>query len=223
MPSVTQHILKAGQIVGWGFCGSVGVQVSVSRVCRVPSRPNTPGCRGEVSIQALAQSLHFQRPGWMSFSLQRATLCTSIRLGWLQISTGLLQPTTWRNATKSPHWTPCLAIKDGQFSLHIPHYKDSSLESTSYTLGSFPCTRFLHHLLTAPLPILAVSPQSFSLKLHLISPAPAPNHPRSICKIYSISFSLEGSCIPSRTLLFNLSGSVNCSLINTYLTANFYL
>lgn len=53
MPPLPQHLLQAGQVVGGGFCVSVGVQVSLPIAFRIPSCS-----RGKNNIEVKGTNLH---------------------------------------------------------------------------------------------------------------------------------------------------------------------
>lgn len=72
--------------------------------------------------------------------LWRANHCLNISLGCLRILLGSSWPTTQLKSTQSPQCKLCMAIKNDQLRLHIPHYEESTLEPLSIYSQNFPLT-----------------------------------------------------------------------------------
>lgn len=102
-------------------------------------------CMGEGSMYAPARLLYVQWIEWCSpeqwrqvVCFQKAILCLSKGLSCLRIS--LANNSIEHN--RVPPLKPCLAKRDGQLRLGVPHYQESSLGSLSEILGSFPYIGF---------------------------------------------------------------------------------
>ena len=77
-----------------------------------------------------SDTLNVQRAVWMLPSAMGPLLSicreqhTDLATAWviLVIFLGSPQPTTQLNTIQTGHWKPCLATREGQLILYIPHY-----------------------------------------------------------------------------------------------------
>ena len=133
-PTNSSHILQGRQIVCQRFCGRVGVHISSYVACSVSSLTNlgvNPSWH-QFNFSIFIEFCRCCYQQWVpNVSWQRASFCLSNSLDCWGISIGLTWPTTQLNAMQFRHWKPCLATRDSQLRLHIPHYYEFSLGSPS--------------------------------------------------------------------------------------------
>lgn len=125
---------------------------------------------------------------------------------------------------QSHHWKSCLVTEEAWFGLHNLHYLQSFLESPHGCQGVSSALGF--HIALFPIHWFQSRPCTFSLHsslstwLFLITPLPTPIR---LQNLFYLPFQGDPwSPPPKHSFSFSLSGSVDYSMINLYLTANSY-
>jgi len=127
-------------------------------------------------------------------------------------------------------WESCLTIGGSHFRLHIPHCKESQLETP---WGLPPVSGLWHILEMQPLTTADFHSLPTSLSLHLIPPLPiCPSHPLShlvfslhqppMSILFPLLRKIQAPCLEP-PLLYGFWGFVECSLAILYFIADIHL